>query len=98
MLNLIPYIIKLSISLSIVYLFYLLCLRRLTFYTWNRWYLLLYTMICFIIPFVSLYSLFPKPAIEQSPIVQYIPSIEQITNKHTHAWVTDPAFTMNIIY
>ena len=55
-------------------------------------------MICFIIPFVSLYSLFSKPAIDQSPIVQYIPAIEEMTIQHTDAWVTEPAFTMNIIY
>jgi beta-lactamase regulating signal transducer with metallopeptidase domain len=81
-----------------VYLFYLVFLRRLTFYSWNRWYLLLYSMVCFIIPFVNIFQLFSEPALQQSPIVQYIPSIEEMTIPHTHAWVTEPAFTMNIIY
>jgi hypothetical protein len=41
------YILKLSISLSIVYLFYHLVLRRLTFYNSNRWYLIGYTLLSF---------------------------------------------------
>jgi len=50
---LIPYLIKLSISLAVVYLFYQLFLRRLTFYNWNRWYLLIYSLLSFFIPFIN---------------------------------------------
>ena len=36
------------LSLSLVYLFYRLVLRRLTFYHWNRVYLLCYTLLSFL--------------------------------------------------
>jgi hypothetical protein len=39
------YIIKLSVTLAILWLFYCAVLRRLTFYTWNRWYLFGYAAI-----------------------------------------------------
>ena len=53
----IQYLLKLSISLGLVYSFYILFLRRLTFYNWNRWYLLGYSLLCFIISFTDIASL-----------------------------------------
>lgn len=44
------YGIKFSISLSLVSIFYWVFLRRLTFYNWNRWYLLIYPLACFVLP------------------------------------------------
>lgn len=49
------YLLKLSISLAAVYLFYQLVLRRLTFYQWNRWYLLGYSLLCFFLPVLNIY-------------------------------------------
>jgi hypothetical protein len=73
------YIIKLSISLSLVYLFYQLFLRRLTFYNWNRWYLLIYTLVCFVIPFINVFTIIvERPALRESAIINYIPAITQI--------------------
>lgn len=75
------YLLKLSISLSIVYLFYQLFLRRLTFYNWNRWYLLIYSMVCFIIPFINVFTIIVKqPALRESAIINYIPAITQMAN------------------
>lgn len=76
---LLQYILKLSISISVVYLFYQLLLRRLTFYNWNRWYLLIYSMVCLVIPFVNVFTIVAKPLLQQSPIIRYIPAIEQMT-------------------
>lgn len=73
------YILKLSISLSVVYLFYQLLLRRLTFYTLNRWYLMAYPMLCFVIPFINVFTIVSKPAWRQSAIIGYIPAIEEYT-------------------
>jgi hypothetical protein len=74
------YIIKLSISLSIVYLFYQLFLRRLTFYNWNRWYLLIYSMVCFVIPFINVFTIIvERPALRESAFINYIPAITQIS-------------------
>ncbi|THU40741.1 hypothetical protein FAM09_01100 [Niastella caeni] len=86
------YILKLTISLSIVYLFYQLFLRRLTFYNWNRWYLLIYSMVCFIIPFVNVFTIIVKqPALRESAFINYIPAITQMTqpaeNELTIDWM-----------
>jgi beta-lactamase regulating signal transducer with metallopeptidase domain len=70
---LIPYLVKLFISLSIVYLFYQLVLRRLTFYRANRWYLIWFTLISFLVPFINV-----TPVVEgRSEVIQYIPLVQQ---------------------
>ena len=82
------YLLKLTISLSIVYLFYQLFLRRLTFYNWNRWYLLIYSLVCFIIPFINVFTfIMGRPALRELAIVNYIPAITQITPDNTPASV-----------
>jgi bla regulator protein blaR1 len=75
------YLIKLSISLSIVYLFYQLFLRRLTFYNWNRWYLLIYSLVCFVIPFINVFTIIvERPALRESAFINYIPAITQMSS------------------
>lgn len=69
------YILKLSIALAVVYLFYWVFLRRLTFYNWNRWYLLLYPSVCFLIPFVNIGSLLQRHGLQDAAMVNYIPVI-----------------------
>lgn len=54
--EILQYLLKVSISVTAVYLFYRLLLSRLTFYQWNRWYLLGYTVLCFILPFWNIYG------------------------------------------
>ena len=48
------YLIKFTIALSVVYGFYALLLKRLTFHKWNRLYLLCYPLACFIFPLINL--------------------------------------------
>ncbi|MET0461945.1 MAG: M56 family metallopeptidase [Chitinophagaceae bacterium] len=50
----IQYLIKLSFSFALVYLFYHLLLRKLTFYNCNRIYLFLYPALCFFIPLINI--------------------------------------------
>lgn len=50
------YIIKSSIALAVVTSFYWIFLRRLTFYRWNRWYLLGYSMLAFLLPLFNIYD------------------------------------------
>ncbi|MDF2193107.1 M56 family metallopeptidase [Paraflavitalea sp. CAU 1676] len=69
------YILKLSIALTVVYLFYWLLLRRLTFHNWNRWYLLLYSAVCFLIPMVDVGSLLQRRGWIDATVVNYIPSL-----------------------
>ncbi|MCD8740490.1 TonB-dependent receptor plug domain-containing protein [Mucilaginibacter roseus] len=71
------YFLKLSISVSVIYLFYQLVLRRLTFYNLNRWYLAGYTVLCFVMPFVDVSKLTTNTG--RRSIVQYVPTVNSIT-------------------
>jgi len=69
------YLLKLSISLSVVFLFYHFVLRRLTFYTWNRWYLIGYSLLCFFLPFIDISLVLEGSEIKNSPVVNWVPVI-----------------------
>ena len=80
MLLLLPYLIKLSISVALVFLFYRLLLYRLTFYNNNRLYLLGYSLLSFIVPLINITSLVKNEHAYQYSIIHYIPAIEKYTN------------------
>jgi hypothetical protein len=89
--SLFDYILKLSVSLAIVYVFYQLVLRKLTFYNWNRWYLLGYTAFAFLIPVMDITKTLNQAEWNQSVILQYIPIIEvnngvNATQVMAHRW------------
>jgi TonB-dependent SusC/RagA subfamily outer membrane receptor len=69
------YLLKCSISLSIVWLFYQLLLRRLTFYSVNRWYLMGYVVLSFLLPLIHI----ALPAEKEMPgnmqVIRYIPNL-----------------------
>jgi hypothetical protein len=67
------YLLKLSLSLTVVYLFYITVLRRLTFYNWNRWYLMGYSVLAFFIPFINISPVLQKGALDQHQVIQLIP-------------------------
>jgi hypothetical protein len=69
------YLEKLSISLSAVWLFYQLVLRRLTFYSWNRWYLLGYAALAFFIPAVNVAGIVENGHLGSAAVIRYIPVI-----------------------
>lgn len=71
---LINYLFKLSVSLAIVFLFYQLVLRRHTFYNWNRWFLLGYSMLSFIISFIDITPALEKNRLEGEGMIRFIPS------------------------
>lgn len=73
------YILKFSVSLSVVYLFYYVVLRKLTFYNHNRWYLLGYTILCFVIPFINITGLLQKNNWHNSEVVNWVPAINNAT-------------------
>lgn len=60
---LLQYLFKLSLTLAVLYIFYYALLRKLTFYTWNRFYLLCYSLLSFVIPFVNI-----TPWIRNQPV------------------------------
>lgn len=66
--------IKASIGLAAVYLFYQVFLRRLTFHQWNRWYLLLYALLSLFLPLMNIYWwMDPQPT--GDTLIRYVPSI-----------------------
>lgn len=69
------YILKLSISLAVVYLFYHLVLRKLTFYNWNRWYLLGYTLLSFAIACIDVTPALEKSDLTGNDLLRFIPSV-----------------------
>ena len=81
--GIILYLFKVTISLSVVYIFYQLVLRRLTFYTWNRWYLMVYTVLSFFIPLINISPLLQRNALEENAVVQYISPIKAINIEST---------------
>lgn len=83
----IQYLLKLSLSLALVYLFYQLLLRKWTFYNCNRFYLLGYTILCFIIPFINITPALKSSSWEKSNITSIIPAW-QLTN--TNDVMRDP--------
>jgi BlaR1 peptidase M56 len=75
--TLLLYVIKLSCSLGLMWLFYRLVLRNLTFYNANRWYLLGYSLLCFLIPLIDIGPIYKEDPLLEPLIVQYIPVIGQ---------------------
>ncbi len=67
------FILKLSLSLTAVYLFYYAVLRKLTFYDHNRWYLVGYTMMSFVIPFININTILQKNNWGNSEVVNWVP-------------------------
>ena len=67
------YFEKLSVSLAFAWTFYQLLLRRLTFYDWNRWYLLGYSCLCFFIPLIDVGVVVERGS--EPLVIQFIPSI-----------------------
>jgi len=73
--SIVLYLLKCSVSLAIIWLFYQLLLRRLTFYMMNRWYLLGYAFLSFLLPLVHI-ALPAEEAISgKVRVISYIPAI-----------------------
>ncbi|MBS1604431.1 MAG: hypothetical protein JST42_17330 [Bacteroidetes bacterium] len=67
------YILKLSVSLAVLWMFYQLLLRRLTFYNLNRWYLLGYSVLCFFIPLIDVGPALGR--VDGSGVIRMIPVV-----------------------
>lgn len=72
------YLLKLSVSLGVIALFYHLVLRKLTFYNANRRYLWLYSYLCFVIPLINInHFIAPEPTPARM-FVQSVPTFTRI--------------------
>ncbi len=72
------YLLKLSVGLALVFLLYYFCLRRLTFYQWNRWYLLGYSLLCFPLALADVSALLIHYNAAPENIAVPIPSIASL--------------------
>ena len=82
------YLLKVSISLGIMYIFYLLVLRRLTFYNHNRWYLFCYSVLCYFIAFINIGPFFQSDNGAGFDLINLVPSVGTLTTGVSLAAVT----------
>ena len=76
----IQYLIKFSISVGLLYLFYYVVLLPLTFYQWNRFYLVCYSLLSFVIPFINITEWLAVKNIDNSYLVNSIPAVDKLTS------------------
>jgi hypothetical protein len=69
------FLYKLSVSLAVVWGFYQVVLRRLTFHRLNRWYLLGYSLLSFLIPFINIGPMLASGPTGEQMLLRYIPAI-----------------------
>lgn len=81
--DILTYILKVSISLAIVYTFYRVALNRLTFYHWNRIYLLGYAVLSVLIPLIDVGSWLANKPIADDGLIMKVPLIafENVSSK-----------------
>jgi hypothetical protein len=72
------YLLKFNLSLGLVWLFYQVLLRKLTFYTWNRVYLMVYSSVCFLIPFINIDPWLNSSGMAAMQIVHSIPTVSHL--------------------
>src|SRR5579871_1806496 len=74
------YLLKLSATLAIIWLFYYVVLRPLTFHNLNRWYLLGYSLLAFCIPLIDIGPIVTADSPTGSPVyVTLIPTMDDYT-------------------
>jgi beta-lactamase regulating signal transducer with metallopeptidase domain len=79
------YLLKLSVSLAVIALFYHLVLRKLTFYNNNRHFLRFYSALCFMIPLINInHFIAPEP----TPARVFVQSVPTITRLATPEIIT----------
>jgi hypothetical protein len=76
--SIVLYLLKCSISLAIIWLFYQLLLRRLTFYMMNRWYLLGYAFLSFLLPLIHIVLPAEEAITGKVRVITYIPAISAL--------------------
>ncbi len=72
------FLLKLSLSLAVVWCFYQVVLRRLTFHTLNRWYLLGYALLSFVFPLINIGPMLKDGLAGEPVVLQFIPAMGSI--------------------
>ncbi|MBN8782664.1 MAG: hypothetical protein ABS85_07565 [Sphingobacteriales bacterium SCN 48-20] len=99
--TLLLYLLKLSLSLGVMYIFYRLVLQRFTFYRHNRWYLLLYSMVSFLIPLIDLTDLWSPSSPGMQQVKEWVPPVTQYARPAAEAaglstWVMGLLVTVSL--
>jgi beta-lactamase regulating signal transducer with metallopeptidase domain len=81
----IEYVLKVSIGMMVVSVFYHVVLRKYTFFNWNRWYLLGYSLLTFLIPFINIDHTLKQVELADHAVVQAIPVVQNFAVVQAHA-------------
>ncbi len=73
------YLLKLSVSLGVIALFYHLVLRNLTFYRQNRHFLRFYSAFCFLLPLFNINHFVSPAPTTARVLVQSVPTLTLVT-------------------
>lgn len=85
--EIIPYLLKVNLAIILFYFGYRLLLRKLTFYSLNRFYLLFALLFSFIYPLFDWVRLFERPVQElPGEVVYLIPDWEQVPTHTFDGW------------
>jgi beta-lactamase regulating signal transducer with metallopeptidase domain len=85
------YLLKVSIGLMVVTVFYQIALRKFTFYNWNRWYLLGYSLLTFCIPFINIDRQLQEVNPVATKVVRMVPVVQEYTKREIVASSNIPA-------
>lgn len=69
------YMLKASACLSVIYLFYILVFRNITYYTWNRYFLLTYCILACIIPLANVNVFIKVDQLDDLAFFDHLPSL-----------------------
>ncbi len=78
---LILYLIKVNLALTLFYLAYRYGLRKLTFYTLNRFYLLFAVLFSSVYPLIRIRAIFPSRDDPGGQLIQYLPDLGALTRE-----------------
>lgn len=92
--TIIVYLIKCSLGIAALYIFYSVFFRRLTFYNSNRWILTGFSMACFVFPFININAWFSSASEQQTILIEWVPAISQQLQEGTNAIVPTARFSV----
>ena len=73
------YALKVSFCLAMIFLFYTSLLKQITYYRLNRYFLLIFSILSFIIPFINVTVFVQAQQLKNVPFINYLPVI--VNNK-----------------
>lgn len=79
------YLLKLSLGLSAVYLFYIVFFKRITYYTSNRYFLLASSMLACIMPFINVNTASKTKQLENIAFLDHLPTVSLFTEAEKEA-------------